>query len=54
MTVHNIAILCIMRLMDAIQDTVTSSEFKALKVFDHISYALLQLFRVGGGGCRSM
>ena len=39
---HQIALLRILRLKDAFQATVTSTEFKDLKMFQGIAYALLQ------------
>lgn len=39
---HQIALLRILRLKDAFQATVTSTEFKELKMFNPISYVLLQ------------
>ena len=39
---HRIALLRVLRLKDALQATVTSTEFKELKVFTTISYVLLQ------------
>ena len=42
MTGYNISLLCILILKDALEATVTSSEFKYLKVFEKIAYYFLQ------------
>ena len=39
---HNVSLLHILRLNDALQATVTSSELKEFKVFEKIAHAVLQ------------